>query len=85
MHPSNLRQRSWLPPRDRAGLPPIRFHDLRHTAASLALSAGVNVKVVSEMLGHASTAMTLEVYAHTIPGMQKQAADARDAILEGVS
>ena len=46
----------------RAGLPMIRFHDLRHTAATLLLERGVNPKVVSEMLGHASVAVTLTLY-----------------------
>ncbi|MDP9027204.1 MAG: tyrosine-type recombinase/integrase, partial [Actinomycetota bacterium] len=58
------RENSWF---DRAlvaaGLPPMTIHDLRHTAASLAISAGGNVKAVQKMLGHASAAMTLDVYA----------------------
>lgn len=58
----------------RAGLRPIRLHDLRHTHASLALKAGVPVKVISERLGHESPAFTLKQYAHVIPGMQAQAA-----------
>lgn len=57
-----------------AGLPPIRLHDLRHTHATLLLQAGVNPKVVSERLGHHSTAFTLDVYSHVIPGMQATAA-----------
>jgi integrase len=57
-----------------AGLPQIRFHDLRHTCATLALMAGVPVKVVSERLGHASITITLEIYAHVLPTMQEAAA-----------
>jgi integrase len=58
----------------RRGLRAIRLHDLRHTHASLALKAGVPVKVVSERLGHESPAFTLKQYAHVLPGMQAEAA-----------
>lgn len=54
----------------------IRFHDLRHTHATIALRAGVPVKVMSERLGHATPAFTLQQYAHVIPGMQAEAAEA---------
>ena len=57
-----------------AGLRRIRLHDLRHTHASLALKAGVPVKVVSERLGHESSAFTLKQYAQVLPGMQAEAA-----------
>lgn len=57
------------------GLPRIRFHDLRHTHASLLLRAQVNPKVVSERLGHSSVAFTLDTYAHIMPGMQPGAAE----------
>ena len=57
-----------------AGLPQMRLYDLRHTAATLALTAGVPAKVVSEQLGHASSAFTLDVYAHVLPHMQSEAA-----------
>ena len=55
-------------------LPKIRLHDLRHTHATIALAAGVQVKVISERLGHESPAFTLKQYAHVIPGMQAEAA-----------
>jgi integrase len=58
-----------------AGVPEIRFHDLRHTHATLLLAAGEHVKVVSERLGHASVQITLNTYAHVLPTMQKNAAD----------
>ena len=58
-----------------AGVPKIRLHDLRHTAASLAMATGVHPKVVSERLGHASVAFTLDVYSHLLPGMQEEAAN----------
>jgi integrase len=58
----------------RAGLPVIRFHDLRNTHATLLIKEGVPVKVVSERLGHATTAFTIETYQHVLPGMQAEAA-----------
>jgi integrase len=58
----------------RAMLPQIRLHDLRHTHATLALQAGVHPKVVSERLGHATVAITLDTYSHAIPAMQEEAA-----------
>jgi integrase len=65
----------------RAGLPRIRPHDLRHTAATLLLAHGVNVKVVSEMLGHSSIAITLGIYGHLLPHMQREAAEVMDTLL----
>ena len=64
-----------------AGLPQMRLYDLRHTAATLALTAGVPVRVVSEQLGHASSAFTLDVYAHVLPQMQADAAKRVAALL----
>ena len=58
-----------------AGLPEIRLHDLRHTNASLSLAAGIDVKVVSERLGHATTAITADLYTHVIPRLGREAAD----------
>jgi len=66
-----------------AGLPRIRLYDLRHSAATIALAAGVSPKVVSEQLGHASTAFTLDTYAHLLPHMQDEAAARIEAILFG--
>lgn len=57
-------------------VPTIRLHDLRHTHATIALKAGVPVKVISERLGHESPAFTMNQYAHVIPGMQAEAATA---------
>ena len=59
----------------RAEVPRIRLHDLRHSWASLALAAGVNPKVVSERLGHATVSFTLDVYSHVLPGVQEDAAE----------
>jgi integrase len=64
-----------------AGLERIRPHDLRHSAATLLLLQGVPVKVVSEMLGHASTAITMDLYSHVLPDMQRDAAAAMDWLL----
>ncbi len=64
-----------------AGLPRMRFHDLRHTCATLLLTKNVNPKVVSEMLGHASIAITLDTYAHVLPNMQNEAAKAMEEAL----
>jgi integrase len=78
MIPDNLTKRSFKRNLKRAGLPDIRFHDLRHTAATLLLSRGVHVKVVSEMLGHADISITLRVYAHVIKNMQEAAVHVMD-------
>ena len=68
-----------------AVLPRIRFHDLRHTHATLMLKAGVHPKIVSERLGHADIQITLDTYSHVLPDMQAQAAVAFDTILSGRS
>jgi len=79
---NNLRYRTWKRLLERAGLPATtRIHDLRHSAATLLLSRGVPIKVVSEMLGHADVSITLSVYAHVLPDMQDKAADAMDDAL----
>jgi integrase len=64
-----------------AGLPMIRLYDLRHTAATLCLAAGVPPKVVAEQLGHASSAFTLDIYSHLLPHMQTEAAERVEALL----
>jgi integrase len=65
----------------RSGVPKIRFHDLRHTAATLLLGARVNPKVVSEMLGHSAISITLDIYAHVLPDMQQDAATTMQGLL----
>jgi integrase len=73
LHPDNIT--GWFEQHTRAaGLPRIRLHDVRHSYATAALAAGVPAKVVSERLGHASVAFTLQVYGHVIPGMDADAA-----------
>jgi integrase len=69
----------------RAGLPEIRFHDLRHTAASLMLNHGIPVIVVSRRLGHAKPSITLDVYGHLIPSMQTEAAQKIDELITPVA
>lgn len=69
VNPSNLRQRSFAPLLKRVGLPHMRFHDLRHTCATLLLSRGVHPKFVQELLGHATITITLDTYSHVIPSM----------------
>ncbi len=69
----------------RVGLPPIRLHDVRHTYATVALQAGVPVKVVSERLGHASIAVTLRIYAHVLPGMDRDAANTVADVILGTT
>jgi integrase len=60
---------------DQAGLPYMRFHDLRHSAATILLTMGVHPKVVQELLGHSTIAMTMDIYSHFLPSMQKDAMD----------
>ena len=67
----------------RAGLPRVRFHDLRHTFATLALQTGVDVKTVSGMLGHYSAGFTLDTYAHVTTSAQRRAAEAMEHVLSG--
>ncbi|OFW72092.1 MAG: hypothetical protein A2Y55_12560 [Actinobacteria bacterium RBG_16_68_12] len=64
----------------RAGLPHVRFHDLRHAHATLMLQQGVHPKIVSERLGHASIGITLDTYSHVLPAMQAEAAAAFDEL-----
>lgn len=71
----NLTNRSFRPLLKRAGLPRIRFHDLRHTFATLFLSNGTHPKIVQEMLGHANISMTMDAYSHVLPNMQGEAVD----------
>ena len=82
LHPNTLYTAYFKKLRDRADVPPIHFHDLRHTYATLALLLpNAKVKIVSETLGHKDVATTLRIYAHVLPGMQREAAEAMDSIL----
>ena len=80
----NVAQQDFIRVLNAAKLPTaFRLYDLRHTAATLALAAGVQPKVVSEMLGHASAAFTLDVYSHLLPHMQDSAAAKVGKLLMG--
>jgi integrase len=72
---------SFKPLLKRAELKGVRFHDLRHTCATLLLSRGVHPKFVQELLGHASITITLDRYSHWVPSMGDQTARAMEAVL----
>jgi integrase len=67
---------------EKAGLPDIRFHDLRHSTATLLLSKGVHPKVVQEILGHSAINMTMDIYSHVLPTMHKEAMDGLNDIFK---
>jgi integrase len=65
----------------KAGLPDIRFHDLRYTAATLMLQEGIHPKIVQERLGHAQIYITMDTYSHVLPAMQDEAAKKMDELI----
>ena len=77
---SNWHRRVWVPIRKAAGLDSLRYHDLRHAAASALLGAGIDVATTAAILGHSSPAVTLRVYSHSIPSRQREAAAKLDAL-----
>lgn len=77
----NLISRPFVRLLERCGLPEMRFHDLRHSCASLLLAQGVAPRVVMETLGHSRIAVTLDTYTHVLPALQREAADAMDRAL----
>lgn len=77
----NFITRNYRPLLAKAGVPVVRFHDLRHSAATLLIASGVPLKVVSEVLGHADIQMTANLYGHVALSMQQQAADNMDRLL----
>lgn len=83
LSPSNVRKRSFYPLLRKAGLPRIRFHDLRHTTATLLLSRGVHPKIVQELLGHNQINVTLDTYSHVMAPMLRRAADEMDDVFLG--
>lgn len=68
-----------------AGLPRMRFHDLRHTCETLLLAQGVHSRLVMESLGHSQISVTMNTYSHVIPAMQKEVANRMDEILNSVA
>jgi len=66
----------------KAGLGHLRLHDLRHSYASIMLAAGVNLKAISQSMGHANIGITLDIYGHLLPGMGKAAAESFDKLLK---
>lgn len=81
LHPGNFRTRVWYPLLAKAGVPVIRFHDLRHTCASLCLAADVHPKRVQERLGHAGVQVTMDTYSHILPTDQAAVVAVMDALL----
>ncbi len=81
MSGTNLLWQRFRPLLKRAGLPPVRFHDLRHTCATILLQAGKHPKYVQEMFGHANISITLDTYSHVIEGMDGGLEDAMDDAL----
>ena len=85
LEPQNILRRSFVPLLEKAGLPRVRFHDLRHTAASLLLALGENPKIVQEILGHSQISLTLDTYSHVLPTLQAEAIQRLNALLEDQS
>jgi integrase len=82
MNAKNLTVRSFKPLLKRAGLPcTVRLHDVRHTCATLLLGKGVHPKIVQELLGHATIAITLDTYSHVLSNMQSEAVSAMEGVL----
>jgi integrase len=76
----NFIRRSFRPLLEAAKLPVIRFHDLRHSAATRMLIQGIHPKIVADILGHASVQVTLDTYSHVLPSMGREAADEFDQL-----
>lgn len=83
VHVRNMIRRDFEPIMRRAGVPKIRFHDLRHTHATYLLKRGVHPKIVSERLGHSRIGTTMDIYSHVFPEMQREATRQVDRLLGG--
>jgi integrase len=79
---SNFYRRVWIPAREAVGLTELKFHDLRHTYASFMIAAGVHPKVLQELMGHASIAVTMDTYGHLFDGQTRLAVDALERWME---
>jgi integrase len=77
----HLLNRSFRPLLVKAGLPLIRFHDLRHSVATLLLTAGIHPKIVQELLGHSQISLTIDTYSHVLPSLQEDAANRLNSLL----
>ncbi|MBE3560308.1 MAG: site-specific integrase [Ktedonobacteraceae bacterium] len=79
LHPNHMGEkfRKFL---KEAGLPDIHFHDLRHSAATILMCMGVNIKVIQELLGHSDISITLRVYGHLLPSMQEEVVETWDGV-----
>jgi integrase len=78
---ANWCRRVFKPPLKKAGVPDVRFHDLRHTCASLLIERNVHMKVISEQLGHASIQITMDRYSHLYESAATDAADELEGVL----
>lgn len=74
-------RRSFRPLLTKAGLPIIRFHDLRHCVATLLLTAGIHPKIVQELLGHSQISLTLDTYSYVLPSLQEEAVNRLNILL----
>lgn len=79
---SNFLRRVWHPLRDKLKLPDVRFHDLRHTSATLLLSDGISPKVIQSRLGHSTIRLTLDRYSHVLPSMEDEAVGSFQTLLK---
>ena len=82
MHPDTLTRR-FNRLVDRAGVPRIRLHDVRHTYATMAMDAGVNPKLLSDRIGHANELVTLQIYTHRTTGLDRPMAEQLSRLIEG--
>jgi integrase len=82
MHPDTLTRR-FNRLVDRAGVPRIRLHDVRHTYATIAMDAGVNPKLLSDRIGHANELVTLQIYTHRTTGLDRPMAEQLSQLIEG--